>query len=79
VAKVTQILQRNGWHNSLKPHTTTAMKRWAFVVAGLYSLILVVLTVPVTRLAFAPKANAMNLADAHGYPPCWHYEKEPLT
>jgi hypothetical protein len=55
------------------------MKRWAFVVVGLYSLILVVLTVPVTLLAFAPKANAMNLADAHGYPPCRHYEEEALT
>jgi hypothetical protein len=37
------------------------MKRWAFVVVGLSLLILAVLTVPVTLLAFAPKANVKNV------------------
>jgi hypothetical protein len=37
------------------------MKRWAFVVLGLYLLILVVLTVPVTLLAFAPKADVKDV------------------
>jgi hypothetical protein len=47
------------------------MKRWAFVVLGLYLLILVVLTVPVTLLAFAPKANVKDAVEAYGYWPYW--------
>jgi hypothetical protein len=61
VAEVTQILRKNGWQYNLKPHTKAAMKRWAFVVLGLYLLILVVLTVPVPLLAFAPKADVKNV------------------
>jgi hypothetical protein len=38
------------------------MKRWALVVAGLYFLILVVLTVPVLLLAFAPQVNAKGIS-----------------
>src|SRR5437764_6918310 len=35
------------------------MKRWAWIVAGLYGLILVALTVPVTAAAFFPaKSNS---------------------
>jgi hypothetical protein len=41
------------------------MKRWAFVVAGLYVLILAVLTVPVGLLAFAPKARLTEVAEAY--------------
>ena len=37
------------------------MTRWAFVVVGLYLLILVILTVPVTLLAFAPRANVKDV------------------
>jgi len=47
------------------------MKRWAFVVLGLYLLILVVLTVPVTLLAFAPKANVKDVVECYGYLPYW--------
>lgn len=47
------------------------MKRWAFVVLGLYLLILVVLTVPVPLLAFAPKAEVQNVVEAYGYLPYW--------
>lgn len=41
------------------------MKRWAFVVVGLYLLMLAVFTVPVTLLAFAPQANAKDIAGAY--------------
>ena len=47
------------------------MKRWAFVVVALYLLILVVLTVPVTLLAFAPQATAGDIADAYLHLPYW--------
>ena len=47
------------------------MKRWALVVAALYLLILVVLTVPVTLLAFAPQANAKDMAQAYLALPYW--------
>jgi hypothetical protein len=47
------------------------MKRWALVVAALYLLILVVLTVPVTLLAFAPKASAKDIAEAYVRFPYW--------
>ena len=39
------------------------MKRWALVVAALYLLILVVLTVPVLLLAAAQKASAKDLVE----------------
>ena len=38
------------------------MKRWALVVVALYLLILVVLTVPVALLAFAPQARVKDVA-----------------
>src|ERR1017187_11028725 len=41
------------------------MKRWALVVVVLYLLILVVLTGPVTLLAFAPKNNAKEVAEVY--------------
>ena len=41
------------------------MKRWALVVAALYVLILAVLTLPVTLLAFAPQAKATDIAEAY--------------
>jgi hypothetical protein len=41
------------------------MKRWALVVVALYLLILVVLTVPVTLLAFAPKTSLKDIADGY--------------
>lgn len=47
------------------------MKRWALVVAALYLLILVVLTVPVTLLAFTPKAGAEDIAKVYRYVPYW--------
>ncbi len=47
------------------------MKRWALVVVTLYLLILAVLTVPVTLIAFAPQANAMDVAAAYLYFPFW--------
>jgi hypothetical protein len=47
------------------------MKRWALVVVVLYLLILVVLTVPVTLLAFAPKNNAKEVAEAYLDFPYW--------
>ncbi len=37
------------------------MKRWALVELGLYLLILVILTVPVTLRAFAPEANVKDV------------------
>src|SRR5437016_351138 len=47
------------------------MKRWAWVVAGLYLLILVALTVPVTALAFAPGAKLSEIAQAFLSWPYW--------
>src|ERR1039457_4730010 len=47
------------------------MKRWALVVAALYLLILVILTVPVTLLAFAPDANVKDIAEAYTQFPYW--------
>ena len=47
------------------------MKRWALVVAGLYLLILVVLTVPVLLLAFAPKVSAKELVESCCQWPYW--------
>jgi hypothetical protein len=47
------------------------MKRWALVVVALYLLILVVLTVPVTLLAFAPQASAKDIAEVYLCFPYW--------
>jgi hypothetical protein len=47
------------------------MKRWAWVVVGLYLLILVVLTMPVSLLAFVPQANAKDVAEVYLYFPYW--------
>ena len=47
------------------------MKRWALVVVALYLLILVVLTVPVSLLAFAPQASAKEIAEVYRYFPYW--------
>ena len=47
------------------------MKRWALVVVALYLLMLLVLTVPVALLAFAPQANAKDIVEAYGYFPYW--------
>ena len=47
------------------------MKYWAVVVAALYGMILVVLTVPVMLLAFAPQANVKDMVSAYVYWPYW--------
>lgn len=39
------------------------MKRWAWIVAGLYGLILLVLTTPAVLLAFAPKLGPKDVGD----------------
>ena len=41
------------------------MKRWAIAVVALYLLILVVLTVPVALLAFAPQASAKDVVESY--------------
>jgi len=47
------------------------MKRWALVVVALYLLILVVLTVPVVLLAFAPQASVKDIIEGYGTLPYW--------
>jgi hypothetical protein len=47
------------------------MKRWAAVVVALYLLILIVFTVPVALLAFAPQASAKDIVAAYCYFPYW--------
>lgn len=47
------------------------MKRWAILVAGLYVLILVALTVPAILLAFAPKMSAQEAAKSYEAWPYW--------
>jgi hypothetical protein len=47
------------------------VKRWALVVVALYFLILVVLTVPVAMLAFAPQASVKDVAEAYLNWPYW--------
>ena len=47
------------------------MKRWAWVVVALYALILVVLTVPVALLAFAPQASVKDVDEAYRDWPYW--------
>ena len=49
------------------------MKRWALLVAGLYFLILFVLTVPVIMLAFASKADWPTWAEAAEVYTVWQY------
>jgi len=47
------------------------MKRWAWTVAGLYFLILAVLTLPAVLLAFAPKIGVGEAAGLFGNPAYW--------
>jgi len=47
------------------------MKRWAWTVAGLYFLVLVVLTLPAVLLAFAPKMAAHEAAGVYGNVGYW--------
>jgi hypothetical protein len=47
------------------------MKRWAWLVAGLYFLALVALTAPVVMTAFAPKLGIKELADVFVAWPYW--------
>jgi len=47
------------------------MKRWAWTVAGLYGVILVVLTMPAILLAFAPKVGAREAFEVYGTWPYW--------
>ena len=47
------------------------MKYWAVAVAALYGMILVVLTVPVALLAFAPQASVKDVAPVCVYWPYW--------
>jgi hypothetical protein len=47
------------------------MKRWALIVAGLYFLILVALTLPVVMVAFVPDAKWSEAARTFGYWPYW--------
>ena len=47
------------------------MKNWALVVAALYWLILLVLTMPVALLAFAPQAGVKDIAPVYVYWPYW--------
>jgi len=47
------------------------MKRWALLVAGLYGLTLVALTVPFTLAAFAPLAQLSDVAKAYHFWPYW--------
>ena len=46
------------------------MKRWPWIVAGLYGLIFIVLTAPAILLAFAPK---VSVAEAVGVYATWPY------
>src|SRR4051812_25946308 len=46
------------------------MKRWAWIIAGLYVLILGALTAPAILLAFAPRAGWKDAAEAYG---SWQY------
>jgi hypothetical protein len=46
------------------------MKNWAVLVAGMYLAILVVLTMPVTLLAFAPQVNVKDVFPAYAH---WSY------
>src|SRR5689334_11440611 len=47
------------------------MKRWAWMVAGLYCVILLVLTVPAILLAFVPEVGADRVVEIYGYGAYW--------
>src|SRR5689334_21932100 len=47
------------------------MKRWAWIVAGLYGLILAALTVPAIMLAFVPRASLKDTAEVFIGWPYW--------
>ena len=47
------------------------MKRWALIVAALYFVIMVVLTVPAILLAFVPQLGLGEAAGAYRYWPYW--------
>ena len=47
------------------------MKRWAWIVAALYVLTLMVLTVPAGLLAFAPQLKLAEAAAVYGWWPYW--------
>ena len=47
------------------------MKRWALVVVALYLLILMVLTMPVALLAFAPQASVKDIVECYRSWPYW--------
>ena len=47
------------------------MKRWAWIVAGLYGLILLVLTAPAVLLAFAPKMGPKDVSGLFASWPYW--------
>ena len=47
------------------------MKRWALLVALLYGLILVALTIPATMAAFAPDASFAEVTRVFNYWPYW--------
>ncbi len=49
------------------------MKRWAIVVAALYGLLLVALTIPFTMAAFAPLPHINDVAKAYCYWPYWFW------
>jgi len=49
------------------------MKRWAWIVAGLYGLILVALTAPAIMLAFAPRASWREAGQAFIAWPYWFW------
>ncbi len=48
------------------------MKRWAVVIAILYVLMLAILLLPVSLLAFMDKADANGIAGTYGKWPYWH-------
>jgi hypothetical protein len=47
------------------------MKRWAWLVAGLYGLIIIALTVPAILLAFAPKVKLSDAGEVFGTAGYW--------
>ena len=47
------------------------MKRWAWIVAALYSALLLVMTVPAVLLAFVPEVKPLEAARAFGFWPYW--------
>ena|SRR5947207_9621924 len=47
------------------------MKRWALIIAGLYCIILAVLTVPVILLSWLPQTNLKEAAGVYALWPYW--------